>query len=212
MVCTAFKASVDTLYQTSYGDLKQMKAKFEQLYATIASSLKPLRGNYVADRAELIGDLMRLCAVFEHVEKLVVFAASIHRKLVHTPRLCQAIFSDYYNYYLPKMGTGSSSICYDKVFKSKQLVQVHERDAITSFFPQPTANQSWRKVLSMGNLLNGHEPILREIIFSTYDRATVGQYGGSVPSTPLEDIETHRMYICGTSNDLQIALSVTSWD
>uniref|UniRef100_A0A1D1YA05 Rab3 GTPase-activating protein catalytic subunit n=1 Tax=Anthurium amnicola TaxID=1678845 RepID=A0A1D1YA05_9ARAE len=215
MVCTAFKASIDTLSQTSYGDLKQMKTKVGQLYLTVASGLKPLRGNNVADRAELIGDLMRLCTVLEHVEKLVIFAASIHHKLVDTPRLYQALFSDYYSFYLPKMGTGSSNISYDKMFKTKQLVLLHERDTVVTLFPQPTANQSWRKVLSMGNLLNGHEPILREIIFSAYDGATGatgGQYGSSAPGSSTEDIETHRMYICGTSNDLQVALSVTSWD
>ncbi|CAA6654711.1 unnamed protein product [Spirodela intermedia] len=212
MISSAFKASLDTLSQTSYGDLKQMKLKIEQLYKTISTSLKPLRGNIVADRAELIGDLVRLCAVFEHVEKLLIFAASIRHKLADATRLCEAIFSDFYNYYLPKMGTGSSNICYDKVFKSKQLIKAHEREVIISLFPHPTANQSWRKVLSMGNLLNGHEPLTREIIFLAHDGATDDQYGRNVPRGSPGEVCTHRMYVCGTSNDLQVALSVTSWD
>lgn len=64
----------------------------------------------------------------------------------------------------------------------------------------------------MGNLLNGHEPLLREIIFSVSDKVGSGsRYGSNSPESPIET-ETHRMYICGTSNDLQVGLSVISWD
>lgn len=79
-------------------------------------------------------------------------------------------------------------------------------------FTAPTANQSWRKVLSMGNLLNGHEPILREIIFSMRDTLSNNHYASCTPGGLQQVIETYRMYICGTSNDLRVALSVTSYD
>jgi hypothetical protein len=72
-----------------------------------------LAGN--SDISDLAGDLKRLCQVFEHIEKLLILAASIHRKLIDAPRLAQAIFADYFNYYLPKMGSTLESICYDKV-------------------------------------------------------------------------------------------------
>jgi len=72
-----------------------------------------LTGN--SDVNDLAGDLKRLCQVFEHIEKLLILAASIHRKLIDAPRLAQAIFYDYFNYYLPKMGTSLESICYEKV-------------------------------------------------------------------------------------------------
>lgn len=97
-------------------------------------------------------------------------------------------------------------------FNSRQPVRMGERDAVANLFPPPTANQSWRKVLSMGNLLNGHEPISREIIFSVNDRVSDAHYGSINPAATAGEIETHRMYIHGTSNDLWIALSVTSWD
>ncbi|KAG0481166.1 hypothetical protein HPP92_012024 [Vanilla planifolia] len=42
-------------------------------------------------------------------------------------------------------------------YTMKQLVKVHERDVIASFFPPPTANQSWRKVLSMANAASNLE-------------------------------------------------------
>lgn len=79
-------------------------------------------------------------------------------------------------------------------------------------FPPPTANQSWRKVLSMGNLLNGHEPILREIIFSKRDHVRGSYYAASSPKLHQQDIETYRMYVSGTSNDLGVALAVASFD
>ncbi|XP_028552450.1 rab3 GTPase-activating protein catalytic subunit [Dendrobium catenatum] len=212
MVCTSFRAAADILNQTKFGDFRLLKAKIDQLYCTLASTLKSLIANHVPDRFELIGDLKQLCVVFDHIEKLVILAASIHRKLFDAPRLSQAVFQDYFDFYLPKMGTGLASLCYDKVFNVKQVVKVHERDVVASLFPPPTASQSWRKVLSMGNLLFGHEPILREIIFSVYDNVSNGQYSGSNLVASMGDIETHRMYICGTSNDLRVALSVTSWD
>lgn len=87
---------------------------------------------------------------------------------------------------------------------------MNERQAVENLFKHPTANQSWRKVLSMGNLLNGHEPILREIIFSKHDNLNEDANGVGIHEASSEEIETHRMYICGTSNDLRVALSVTS--
>ncbi|KAL6649753.1 hypothetical protein ACP70R_013977 [Stipagrostis hirtigluma subsp. patula] len=210
MVCTAFKSSADILSRTTYGGFKLMKTKTEQLYATMASTLKSLQGS--SDISDLAGDLKRLCQVFEHIEKLLILAASVHRKLIDAPRLAQAIFNDYFNYYLPKMGTTLESICYEKEFTTKEKVGMQERDAISNLFPPPTANQSWRKVLSMGNLLNGHEPMQREIIFSVQERISNGHYSSPTPLGTDEQIQTHRMYISGTSNDLWVALSVTSWD
>jgi Rab3 GTPase-activating protein catalytic subunit len=69
----------------------------------------------ISDTDDLAGDLKRLCQIFEHIEKLLIFAASVHRKLIDAPRLAQSIFTDYFNYYLPKMGTSLESICYEKV-------------------------------------------------------------------------------------------------
>ncbi|KAJ4972408.1 hypothetical protein NE237_005507 [Protea cynaroides] len=194
MVCTAFKASTDTLSQTSCGDLKQMTTRMDQLYLTIASILKPLQANVFPNKVEMIDDLRRLCIIFEHVEKLLILAASVHRNLSRAPRLSEAIFDDCYSFYSPRMGTGTLGSDARKEFNMKQQVRRYERRVVENMFTPPTANQSWRKVLRMGNLLNGNEPVVREIIFS------------------LQDIDTYRMYICGTSNDLQVALSVTSCD
>ncbi|KAM3229036.1 hypothetical protein ACQJBY_060141 [Aegilops geniculata] len=210
MVCTAFKSSADILNKTTYGGFKLMKTKMDQLYATMASTLRSLQGK--SDTSDLAGDLKRLCQVFEHIEKLLIFAASVHRKLIDAPRLAQSIFTDYFNYYLPKMGTSLESICYEKEFTTKEKVGMLEREAVSSLFRPPTANQSWRKVLSMGNLLNGHEPIQREIVFSVLEKLSNGHYLSPTPLCTDEQIETHRMYISGTSNDLWVALSVTSWD
>ncbi|XP_040991905.1 rab3 GTPase-activating protein catalytic subunit isoform X3 [Juglans microcarpa x Juglans regia] len=212
MVCTAFRASADTLNQTSYGGLKQMTTKMEQLYLTMASVLKPVQANRLSAGSEIFEDLRRLCGILEHVEKLLTVAASLHRKFLQAPRLSEAIFSDYYNFYLPRMRTGSVEDNVQMEFDKKQQVRTHERRVISNMFTTPTANQSWRKVLSMGNLLNGHEPILREIIFSMRDRVSGNHYAAHTPMVYQQEIETYRMYICGTSNDLRVALSVVSCD
>ncbi|XP_042487115.1 uncharacterized protein LOC122067353 isoform X2 [Macadamia integrifolia] len=210
MVCTAFKVSSDTLSQTSFGGLKQMTTRMDQLHLTIASILKPLQANVLPEKVEMIDDLRRLCVIFEHVEKLLILAASMHRKLSQAPRLSEASFSDCYSYYSPRMGTGKLESNIRKEFNTKQQVRRYERHIVENLFTPPTANQSWRKVLSMGNLLNGHEPVVREIIFFIQDSMSHDHYGDR--RSPHEDIETHRMYICGTSNDLRVAHSVTSCD
>ncbi|KAL3838238.1 hypothetical protein ACJIZ3_022829 [Penstemon smallii] len=214
MVCTAFRAAADTLNQTSFGDLKQMTTKIGQLYITMASMLKYLQSHKTTVDSDVIEDLKRLCVTFEHIEKLISLAASFHRKFLQSPHLAQSFFSDYYDYYLPKMGTGSTHGDTDtREFDKKQQIRSHEDwKVITSMFTQPTPNQSWRKVLSMGNFLNGHEPILREIIFSKRDRVSGSYYAASNTKLYRQEIETYRMYVCGTSNDLRVALAVASCD
>ncbi|CAL5426905.1 unnamed protein product [Camellia sinensis] len=212
MVCTAFRASADTLNQATFGGLKQMVTKMGQLYLTMASTLKHLQANRLSVDSEITEDVKRLCVVFEHVEKLLSVAASLHRKFLQAPRLSEVIFSDYYDFYLPTMGTGAVAGNCDMKFDKKQHVRIHEREVVANMFTPPTANQSWRKVLSMGNLLNGHEPVVREIIFSVRDRVRGSYYAASTPRNYQKEIETNRMYICGTSNDLRVALSVASCD
>ena len=78
-------------------------------------SCKYAAGNRLSAESEVIDDLRRLCVVFEHVEKLMALAASLHRKLLQAPRLSEAIFKDYYEFYLPRMGTGMSSNKFETV-------------------------------------------------------------------------------------------------
>lgn len=212
MVSTSFKAAADTLNRTSFGSLKQLSTRIGQLYLTMAATLRCLRKNSLSFGAEDIEDLKRLCAVFAHVENLITFAASLHQKFLQAPRLSESIFNDYYNFYLPKMGLVSVGGDEKKEFDKKQEVRRQEREVVASMFTPPTVNQSWRKVLSMGNLLNGHEPTLREIIFSKHDRLSENYYASHAPRGYQQELETYRMYICGTSNDLGVALAVASCD
>ncbi|XP_073019709.1 uncharacterized protein [Primulina eburnea] len=211
IICTAFRAAADTLNQTSFVDLKHMTTKIGQLYITMGSMLKHLQTHDIIGD-DGIEDLTRLCTTFEHIEKLILLAASLHHKFLQSPHLAQAIFNDYYNYYLPKMGTGSAQGDTQKDFDKKQQISSRDRHVVANMFPPPTENQSWRKVLSMGNLLNGHEPILREIIFLKRDRVEGSYYAAGTPKIYQQDVETYRMYICATSNDLGVALAVTSCD
>ncbi|XP_017436454.1 uncharacterized protein LOC108342989 isoform X1 [Vigna angularis] len=212
MVCTAFRAAADTLSQTSYGELKQMETEMQQLYLTMASALRPLQVNRLSGDSETIEDLRRLTGTLERVEKLLTLAASLHRKLLKAPRLSREIFSDYYNFYIQTTAKGFTEDSGEKEFDKKQEVRDVEREVLSNMFVPPTANQSWRKVLSMGNLLNGHEPIVREIIFSLRDRVSGNHYAARSGNVSQQEIQTYRMYICGTSNDLRVALSVVSGD
>lgn len=83
--------------------------------------------NRLSADSETIEDLRRLCVVFEHVEKLLTVAASLHRKLIRAPRLSREIFNDYYNFYIPTMGTGLTEDVVEKVncfYASKYLVHL----------------------------------------------------------------------------------------
>lgn len=207
MICTAFRAAADILNETDFGRLQEMIVKVEQLYLTMASSLKPFQGNELYEELEdLRVDLQRLCSVFAQIERLVIFAASIHRKLSRAPRLATSIFSDYLKHSIEENRNQL-----DEEFRIKQFIRRYERDSVADIFSQPTASQSWRKVLSMGNFLNGHEPLSREVVFSVYDN--VGhRHHGSDGFDSMTGLQTHMMYICGSSNDLQVAFAVASSD
>ncbi|GAB2274265.1 hypothetical protein Dimus_009030 [Dionaea muscipula] len=226
MVCCTFRGAADTLNKTAHGDLSEMRIKLDQLYLTIASMLRPLQANQVSQGSEVFQDLQRLCVIFEQVEKLVHLAASVHRKLLQAPRLSGAIFSCCYKFYLPRTGNGSSRSVgvheeFDQIQKQAVRVADYERHLVADLFTPPSANQSWRKVLSMGNLLNGHEPVVREIIFCMREGKSLDHYyaaaaaaaaGIAAAQSSRHDLETYRMYIRGTSDDLQVALSVVSCD
>lgn len=168
--------------------------------------------NSLSVDAEDIKDLKRLCTTFAHVENLITLAASLHRKFLQAPRLSESIFNDYDNFHVPNLGTVSIGRDVQKVFKNEQEVRQGERDVIASMFTPPTANESWRKVLSMGNLLNRHEPASREIIFTKRDHLCENYYVSHAPRGYQQEFETYRMYVCGTTNDLGVALAVTSCD
>jgi Rab3 GTPase-activating protein catalytic subunit len=87
-----------------------LKSEWDERDLVVGSTftvLMCLAANRLSAGSEIIGDLRRLCGILEHVEKLLTVAASLHCKFLQAPRLSEAIFSDYYNYYLPRMGTGS---------------------------------------------------------------------------------------------------------
>ncbi|EPS66921.1 hypothetical protein M569_07855, partial [Genlisea aurea] len=109
MVCTAFRVAADTLNRTSFGVSDQLTARIERLYATMGSMLKNMKASRTGSDSDAFDDLGRLAICFEHVEKLILLSASLRRRFPQSPRLAQAIFRDYYNYCLPKMGVSSTS-------------------------------------------------------------------------------------------------------
>lgn len=74
-----------------------------------------LAANRISADSDFIEDSLRLCVIFEHVEKLLTLAASLHRKFMQAPRLSEAIFNDFFNFYLPKMGTVTAGADNNKV-------------------------------------------------------------------------------------------------
>ncbi|KAM1039862.1 hypothetical protein EV1_028907 [Malus domestica] len=88
----------------------------DQLHITLASALSEhlqflasIPANRLTAGSETIEDIRRLCSVFEHVEKPLTVAASLHiaSSYKHYDSLI-AIFSDCCSFYFPRMGTSSS--------------------------------------------------------------------------------------------------------
>lgn len=76
MVCTAFKSSADILNRTTYGGFKLMKTKMDQLYATLASTLKSLQGAYLQYIMSKMGTLIfHSIALFWCVGFIFIFSA-----------------------------------------------------------------------------------------------------------------------------------------
>eukprot|EP00250_Pteridium_aquilinum_P017952 c23859_g4_i1 orf=95-2845(-) len=212
MICTAFSCIADILYKTEIGKPRVLQVEIDQLYLTIISTLKPLRETNISDKdiAENIEDwhtdITELCSLLEKTEKHVIMAASFYQKLPNTPRLFSTLLTNYIN--LDKQTKPLPEV------KLQHMVSPSERVSIADLFPPVSLLQTQKKSLRMGNFLNGHEPFLREIIFSQYDHYSEGQRERyrMDESNQWEHILSHRMYIQGSSNDLQVAYSVVSND
>ncbi|XP_042487120.1 uncharacterized protein LOC122067357 isoform X2 [Macadamia integrifolia] len=85
---------------------------------------------------------------------------------------------------------GEDGTTEEEEFNLKQQVWMYERQAVLSMYTPPSANQSWRKALSMGNHLKGHKAVVREIIFSMQDSMTHDHQGiAGAPTRILKHIE-----------------------
>lgn len=206
MICTSFSSIADLLYRTKAGELKPLLVEIDKLYLTISSILKPLMKLNVNDvelgenSEDWHTDIMNLCILLENAEKHAIMAASLYQKLPNAPRLFPAVFNN-----CIRAGRQENI--------SPVVVSTSERETVATLFP-PNLSEPWKKGLRMGNFLNGHEPLLREMIFSHFDHYFEGQRDRykMQRSNTRERILSHRMYIQGTSNDLQVAYSVISDD
>lgn len=92
---------------------------------------------------------------------------------------------------------------------------------MAGLFPPLTPSRSWNTKSCMGHFLNGHEPHVREVIFGcsqdsrklcqSQDRAHRGS-PKEASEQNLSSERSHRMYICGTLNDMQVALRAVPID
>eukprot|EP00249_Psilotum_nudum_P023025 c28729_g2_i1 orf=404-2848(-) len=216
MVCTAFGATADILFQTKTAKLRPLLVELDQLYLTIASILKPLRSINISDK-ELISnmeewhsDIAELCKLFEEVEMDVIIAASLCQKLPQTQRLSSSLLQEYMHSKKQEKNYTFGASSMDNTRKIYQMVSRSEREKVAeTLFPPLSSSETWRKSIRMGNFLNGHEPSLREVIFSHFDDFLQDQKetyrDENANSTHAL---SNRMYIKGTSNDLQVAYSL----
>jgi Rab3 GTPase-activating protein catalytic subunit len=76
---------------------------------------------------------------------------------------------------------------------------------VASLFTAESSNASWRAGSSMGHLLNGHEPISREVILFSPSNSDFEEH-------QPEQLYSHRMYVHGTLNEVQVAHVAISTD
>lgn len=212
MICTGFSCIADILHKIKIGKPRVLQVEIDHLYLTIISILKPLRDINISDKDVIENmddwytDIRELCSLLEKTEKHVIMAASFYKKLPDTPRLFSTLLTNYIS--LEKQRKPFPEV------KLQQTVSASERVSIAELFPPVSLSFTQRRSLSIGNFLNGHEPLLREIIFSHYDHYSEGQRERyrMDESNQWEHILSHRMYLQGSSNDLQVAYSVVSND
>ena len=74
---------------------------------------------------------------------------------------------------------------------------------MASLFTPESSNASWRTGASLGHLLNGHEPISREVIFLS--PSNLEEISTEFEEHPPDQVYSHRMYVHGTLNEVQVA-------
>ncbi|XP_024518524.1 rab3 GTPase-activating protein catalytic subunit [Selaginella moellendorffii] len=218
IVSTAFVAATDVLWRTPGCKLQPVVERFDEFYAIMAAALAPLGSLSIPDKdaqhhiSEWERDLKQLCAAFEKLEDAVAEAASLRQKL---PEASESLLSSIFRC---TEGVASSSA---------PLLSYRDREMVAEkLFSSQSVSETWEESLRMGNFLNGHEPLYRDVLLTCYEKEAVyggggGGGGGSKNKTKRSSSSSssapkrgcsHRMFACGTADDLQIALSSTSHD
>jgi Rab3 GTPase-activating protein catalytic subunit len=207
LVADGLKKSVSEYMVTPF-----LAAQLEEVYDSTASLLPSLYmpKNEGGQHPDIHIDLLHLCSTFERVEEDILLAVSLGQKLKGAPTLLAEFLDAYIG---RKAGTAPRLEVQGVTPRRWKEGGATEREVVAALFPGLGPTQSWRRSLRMGNFLNGHEPVKREIIFSScYDLMDHYRDGSRRQRVSTQNSYTHRMYLLGTSSDLQVALAVISTD
>lgn len=150
-------------------------------------------------------ELLQLCADFGKVETDLFVAASLSQKLKMTPALMTSLFTSFLD--------DGERLTNARVHTQSSNNSHNERELVAELFPVAMIGQaSSRKTQRMGNYLNGNEPDVREVKFHCYEEDLRKRWNSRRERKYRTKTFSHRMYVCGTSDDLQVALSVVSRD
>lgn len=207
LVADGLKKSVSEYMVTPF-----LAAQLEEVYDSTASLLPSLYmpKNEGGQHPDIHIDLLHLCSTFERVEEDILLAVSLGQKLKGAPTL----LAEFLDAYIGRKAGAAPRLEVQGVTPRRwKEGGATEREVVAALFPGLGPTQSWRRSLRMGNFLNGHEPVRREIIFSScYDLMDHYRDGSRRQRVSTQNSYTHRMYLLGTSNDLQVALAVISTD
>jgi len=139
----------------------------------------------------------------------VILAASLRKKLSNAPRVLAALI----NHHLEPHKVPVARVPVEKGLSSnrwKDSESLDEREVVATLFTPESCNASWRTGASMGHLLNGHEPISREVIL--FSPSKLEQTSTDQEEHQPQQVHSHRMYVHATLNEVQVAHVAISSD
>lgn len=189
-------------------ELEELSASMESVLPSLEDSVK-FGYRTPEEAADWQNKILQLCAVFQRVEENVILATSLGKKLGSAPRLLAALI----NHHIEPHKVPVARVFVEKAMTSnrwKDTDSSDERKVVASLFTILNSDASWQPSSSMGHLLNGHEPAFREVIL--FYPSNLEETLADLEEHQPEQVYSHRMYVHGTLNEIQVAHVVASID